>query len=116
MSPLLLGLATLIMVGAQLFSSEIGLTNAARAGAAAAAEAVSQDLPPGPPAAAAAADEEGGPISCSSGSCVTVTPTTGSASGATIYVVSVQATISPLIPLAPPLTIEAQAGATCWTC
>jgi Flp pilus assembly protein TadG len=123
LSPVFMLVSLLILTGAQLLSDNIGLANAARAGAQAAALAAYADWQQGKSAASTQADataaatvavdeEEAGAPSCSrGGGCVTATPTTGATSGTTLWLVSVYSTVSPFIPLVAPLTISASAGA-----
>lgn len=111
--PLLVAFAGLILIGGQLMAVEVRLTDAARAGAVAAAAAADHGGSP-QTAAAEAASAEGGPLSCRGAglpaSCVSLSSASGAPSGVQMEVVTVYDTAVPWWP-GPPITVQARAAA-----
>ena len=112
--PLLCALAALLLGGGQLLAAEIALTQAARAGAVAAAAAVARGDAP-LPAAQQAADGEDGSLSCGGAGvpagCVAVSAATGAQSGIALEMATVYESVQPWWPGLPALTLQATAGA-----
>ncbi len=112
--PVLVLLAFLVVVGAEILRTQIGITDAARAGAVAAAAAAIRGTPP-LAAADSAAASEGIHLLCSGtgvpASCVSVTTATGAQSGITMEVVDVYDSVVPWWPFGGAITVHAEAAA-----
>ncbi len=112
--PLLAAVLLLLLVGGQWMAQEIALTDAARAGAVAAAAAADRGLDP-QTAAVQAADAEGGTLQCSGAgvpaSCVAVTAGTGAESGVALEIVTVYGGTPAWWPGEPQITLTARAAA-----
>ena len=108
----------LVFAGVRLISTSIALTDAARAGAVAAASDVARGQPGGQEAqdAAAAAMSEGLPLSCSGpgvpAGCVAVATQTGGSSGEQMEVITVYDQVDTGFPGLKPIQVHAQAAAT----